>query len=56
MRLLLSCTHLHGENKSAQWRFTGTDNQDSQPPRHQIWRIDREGIKDDVISHDNLLS
>ena len=56
MGLLLSCTHLHGENKSAQSRFTGTDNQGSQPPRHQILRIDREGIIDDVISHDNLLS
>ena len=56
MGLSLSCTHLHGGNKRAQSRFTGTDNQGSQPPRHQIWRIDREGIKDDVISHDNLLS
>ena len=56
MGLLLSRTHLHGENKSAQSRFTRTDNQGSQPPRHQILRIDREGIIDDVISHDNILS
>ena len=56
MGLLLSCTHLHGKNKSARSRFTGTDNQGSQPPRHQILRIDREGIIDDVILHDNLLS
>ena len=56
MGLLLSRTHLHGENKSAQSRFTRTDNQGCQPLRHQIWRIDRVGIIDDVISHDNLLS
>ena len=56
MGLLLSRTHLHGENNSPQSRLTRTDNQGRQPPRHQILRIDREGIIDDVISHDNLLS
>ena len=32
MGLLLSRTHLHGENNSPQSRLTRTDNQGRQPP------------------------